>query len=281
MKIIWHIIRLLIAVVFSIAIYIGYCWYANTDYRVAGVPVLNYHQVNDIHTNPLVMTVADFEYQMKYLKDNGYHTITPDELYDYLTTQKQLPDKPILITFDDGYEDNYTQALPILKKYGHKATLFMIADSIDQPRFLSSKQLLEMQENGFTIETHTYSHRVMTGESISDVKLEIIKSRRILEKLLNKKIKYLAYPGGYNDENIQKAVAEEGIKMAFSVYPNYDKSGDNLLNLYRLPIFEGNEKFMLFNARLHLGNVSYRLNQLRMFLRQNGYVELSYYIPNI
>ena len=93
-------------------------WYVNADnYRMAGVPVLNYHQVNDTYKTPLTMTTADFEEQMKYLYDNGYHAITQEQLLQYINGSGILPDKPVLVTFDDGYVDNYENAYPIMKKY--------------------------------------------------------------------------------------------------------------------------------------------------------------------
>ena len=79
------------------------------------VLVLNYHMVNSMFIS-LAVEPEDFDWQMKYLVDHGYHTISIDELYDFLAGQGTLPDRPVLITFDDGYVDNYTNAYPILKK---------------------------------------------------------------------------------------------------------------------------------------------------------------------
>ena len=87
--------------------------------------VLNYHQVLNSHTS-LAVPVSDFEAQMKFLSDSGCITITPDELYAGLRGEVELPPKPVLITFDDGYIDNYTNAFPILKKYNLRATIFII-----------------------------------------------------------------------------------------------------------------------------------------------------------
>ena len=90
------------------------------------VLVLNYHKVDNTFIS-LAVRPDDFDKQMQYLSDNGYNTITPDELYDSLAGNKELPENPVLITFDDGYEDNYTNAYPILKKYGFKGTIFVIS----------------------------------------------------------------------------------------------------------------------------------------------------------
>ena len=87
--------------------------------------VLNYHKVSDEFLS-LAVAPADFDWQMRYLKEHGYHAITPDELYDAIEGTGALPDKPVLITFDDGYQDNYDNAYPILKKYGLKGTVFVV-----------------------------------------------------------------------------------------------------------------------------------------------------------
>ena len=84
------------------------------------VPVLNYHQINDRDENALTVHTDQFEAQMKYLADNGYHTITPEDMVDAWENGTELPDKPVIITFDDGYADNYRNAYPILKKYNLK-----------------------------------------------------------------------------------------------------------------------------------------------------------------
>ncbi|MBQ5821842.1 MAG: polysaccharide deacetylase family protein, partial [Selenomonadaceae bacterium] len=114
-----------------------------------GVPVLSYHQVNDEDNNALTVPTAVFEQQMAYLHDNGYHAITPDQLNAYLTEGAPLPEKPVLITFDDGYRDNYENAFPILQKYGMTATIFLISDFMDRfDKYLTWQQVQEMSEAG-------------------------------------------------------------------------------------------------------------------------------------
>ena len=89
------------------------------------VMVLNYHKVVDEHMS-LSVPLADFEQHMKWLKEYGYTSITPEELYEFIVNGSELPEKPVLITFDDGYKDNYTNAYPIMKKYGFKGTIFVV-----------------------------------------------------------------------------------------------------------------------------------------------------------
>ncbi len=110
------------------------------------VLVLNYHMVNSMFIS-LAIEPDDFDWQMKYLVDHGYHTITPDELYDFLAGTGKLPERPVLITFDDGYVDNYTTAYPILKKYNLKATIFVVTGFLSKRKgYLTWDQLREMEQ---------------------------------------------------------------------------------------------------------------------------------------
>ena len=106
------LLRLVIAVliVFCFAVFAFYS-------QPSGIPVLNYHQINDVDENLLTVSTAEFETQMAWLEGNGFHTITVSELIDYLEGKGSLPERPVLITFDDGYIDNYQCAFPILKKH--------------------------------------------------------------------------------------------------------------------------------------------------------------------
>lgn len=105
------------------------------------------------------MPPQQFKTQMKYIKDNGYTTLTPKQLYNFFVENKPIPKKSVVITFDDGYLDNYKYAYPILKEFNLKATIFVIASNIDKDnRCMTSKQLKELQNNGIDIESHTFNH---------------------------------------------------------------------------------------------------------------------------
>ena len=111
-------------------IFICGAFYISTNY-FQGIPVLNYHQINDQDHNALTLSNSEFEAQMKYLAKEGYTSITPDELADHLQYNKEVPEKSILSTFDDGYKDNYINAYPILQKYNLSATIFLISDFVN------------------------------------------------------------------------------------------------------------------------------------------------------
>ncbi|MBS4912560.1 MAG: polysaccharide deacetylase family protein [Veillonella sp.] len=265
--------------VVCIGIYLFGCWSTAGVYSVRGVPILNYHQVNDVNLSPLTMRTWDFEAQMQYLADNGYHTITMDQLNDFLEKGTALPDKPVLITFDDGYEDNYTNALPILKKFGMKATVFMIADSIGQPRFMNEEQLREMEASGITIESHTYSHKDLRTLSDADVKRELTLSKSILETALHHPIKYIAFPQGFSDKRIEAFTREAGYQLAVTVEAGNAKRSEDRYNIPRVAIFEGMNSYTSFTWRLHYIELIDATWELRDSLRDHGFTYLAEHVP--
>ena len=124
-------------------------------YTLRGIPVLNYHQVNDEKFSPLTMKTSDFRNQMAYLQEQGYHAITMEELYGYLQNNLPLPSKPVVITFDDGYVDNYTEAMPILKEAGITAKIIRMEPYKDPDEFIKNlgteafEERINKARNGF------------------------------------------------------------------------------------------------------------------------------------
>ena len=201
------------------------------------VPVLMYHSISYQKDNPVRLPIEKFEEQLKYLKDNGYYTITLTDLYNYFMTNTPIPEKSVVLTFDDGYEDNYTTMLPALRKYNFKATIFVITGVIDKSaNYLTSKQLVEMEKYGVDIESHTVSHENLK-DIPKDKQLETLKkSKKDLEKILNKQVNYFAYPfGGYSKTSIE-AVREAGYKMAITTDGRWSSKSDGILSLHRVYI---------------------------------------------
>ncbi len=199
--------------------------------------VLNYHQVQNKNTS-LSVSLEEFDTQMKYLKDSGCVTITPDELYAGLNGDIDLPAKPVLITFDDGYLDNYTNAFPILKKYGMHATIFVIpAFTGVYPNYMTWDQLKEMEQNGITIESHTLTHPKLEELPDDEIRTELLNSKNMLEENLGHPIEFLAYPTGTYNLHIAGIAQDLGYKGAFTIKYGIVDSGSNLFALERVPIF--------------------------------------------
>ena len=246
------------------------------------VPVLNYHQINDRDENALTVHTDQFEAQMKYLADNGYHTITPEDMVDAWENGKELPDKPVIITFDDGYADNYRNAYPILKKYNLQGTIFLISDFVSTyPNYLTWTQAEEMQESGLiNFESHTLSHEQLDSTSPEETWNQVDGSKKALEWHLGKEINFLAYPCGSYDEELQRMVKDAGYKGAFTV--NYGLAGqqENRYLLDRVPIFGcTNHTLMRYKLRLNYSPIFAPLARLHKDLQDNGHTFIAKFIP--
>lgn len=219
--------------------------------NIKDVPILNYHKV-DMLNHSLSVSPQEFEEQMEYLAKNNYTTITPDQLMAYLKHGKELPDKPIMITFDDGYLDNYTNAYPIMKKYGFTATIFVVTNLVGHdPRFMTWDQVREMQQNGIVFGSHTVNHQSLTSLTNEQVLNELSQSRDEMVRQLGKAPKYFAYPTGTYNQSIEEAVRSTGYKAAFTI--EYGQVGDDsdLYALERIPIFKNEKTFRNFFIRLN------------------------------
>lgn len=210
---------------------------APTKSNNEGIPVLMYHSVMYEKGNELRIPKEKFYEQMKYLKDNGYTTLTLDELYDFLVNSKPVPDKSIVITLDDGYVDNYTNAYPVLKEFGFKATIFVITCTVDtDSSYLTSGELKELEANGIQIEGHTVKHDELNKLPYSAQLKTLTDSKKFLDNLLNKDVKYMAYPfGNYNADTI-KAAKEAGYKMIFTTMAGWANKKDGIMTLNRVYI---------------------------------------------
>lgn len=223
----------------------------NNPINLHEVPILNYHKV-DILNNALSISPQEFEEQMEYLNKNNYHTITPDQLLAYLKSGKQLPDKPIMITFDDGYLDNYSNAYPIMKKYGFTATIFVVTNLVNHDeRFMTWNQAKEMQKSGFVFGSHTANHTSLTTLTKEQVMNELNQSRNEITRQLGKPPKYFAYPTGTYNLEIEDMVRKAGYKAAFTIEYGQVGADSDLYLLQRIPIFKGQRTFRSFFIRLN------------------------------
>lgn len=158
-------------------------------------PILYYHAVSDVIEGlaELHVSPSEFDKQMAYLKKNGYTVLTFDELKDARNVEK-----PAIITFDDGYMDNWTYAYPILQKYGFKATIFLTTEFIDKPNYLGVEQIKEMQKL-VNFQGHSLTHPYLTRLSNDEVIREITESKKIIQGITGAKVDVFAYPiGDYN-----------------------------------------------------------------------------------
>ena len=188
----------------------------NVKYSVPeGVSVLMYHMIGDIPGNDAVMTEKNLRMQMQYLKDNGYHPITMQELYDYVSKGAALPEKPVCITFDDGYHDSYTIVYPMMKEFNFPWTLFLITDDVGKAyNRMTWEELKEMADsNTVTIANHTLSHPKLHNLSSRN---QIEGAQKALKYHLNIDNAWIAYPYGDYDEEVIDICVKAGIKLALT-----------------------------------------------------------------
>lgn len=168
------------------------------------IPILIYHGVDEkpFGAEKYFVHPSEFEKQMKYLHDNHYTPLWFSDVKDY-----EKCSNPVMITFDDGYDNNYYKAYPILKKYNMKATIFMVAGDIDFPNYLSTKEILQMSDI-ISFQSHTFSHPDLTTLSDADKTRELVKSKKILERVTKKPIIALSYPYGLFNSKVVKIASQ-------------------------------------------------------------------------
>jgi len=177
---------------------------------------------------------------MIFLSSKGYRSISLDEFVDAHRQGKSLTGRCFLLTFDDGYRDNYTEAFPILQRFDLKATIFLVSDWLLQGNngcelpvsILRLGDIAEMSQSGITFGAHTCSHRSLTALHPEEAELEIKGSREALEKHLNLDVEFFSYPYGHSDTGTRSIVQACGFKAAFAT----ENGSDDLFNLRRIVI---------------------------------------------
>ncbi len=214
------------------------------------VPILAYHQVGGVDGEIYSVTVSQFEEQMKYLKKNGYRAISLEDLFNSYTGKTVLPEKPIVITFDDGYADNYLTALPIMEQYGMSATVFVVPSLIGTTDYLSWQQVIDMQERNTEIGSHTISHMGMNEINPTEQRREAAESKAVLESKIGAPIQFFAYPYGQFSADAQKILKEAGYWGACSGLAGLNDTKTNSYALKRINV--PHPKYGLWEFRLRL-----------------------------
>ncbi|KAF1677808.1 polysaccharide deacetylase family protein [Bacillus sp. SKDU12] len=205
--------------------------------KPAKLPILMYHSISS--GNSLRVPKEEFEAHMKWLHENGYRTLTPKEAYLMLTQDKKPSEKCVLITLDDGYTDNYQDAYPVLKKYGMKATIFMIGKSIGHKNHLTEKQMKEMAKHGVSIESHTIDHLELNGLTPEQQHSEMDDSKKLFDQMFHQQTSIISYPvGRYNEETL-KAAKDTGYQMGVTTEPGAASRDQGMHALHRVRVSPG------------------------------------------
>ncbi len=208
--------------------------------QAAIVPILMYHHLADLPGDAgelrQTWTVAprNFNAQMDWLAQRGFHTITLAQLTAHLKRQQPLPAKPIVISFDDGWEEQYAVAFPTLKRHNLIGTFFVYTNPIDHAQFMTWAQLQEMAAAGMDIQAHTLSHPHLRTLAPDAAYKEIVESKAILEKRLGKPIIALAYPFGEYNNAVIDLLKRAGFESAVTLAAGYRQRADELFTLHRI-----------------------------------------------
>lgn len=228
------------------------------------LPIIMYHSIldSDHKAGTYVITPKQLENDMKYLKENGYTTISVNELVEYVKGEGMLPEKPIMLTFDDGYYNNYSYLYPLLKKYNMKAVISIIGkytdlyssgDEIMNNNYshLTWDEMREMVASGhIEIQNHSYDMhsdqtrrgvRKVFGEDEAEYELKIAEDIELLQREINSNLgvtpKAFTYPFGFFNDESEKVVRELGFEVSFSCYERVNTITRDPECLYRLGRF--------------------------------------------
>jgi peptidoglycan/xylan/chitin deacetylase (PgdA/CDA1 family) len=185
------------------------------------VPVLCYHAIRELQKSDsgdkkaYSVSPENFALQMKTLSNNGYTSITPDQLKDFYTNHQPLPEKPIMITFDDGRKEQYTIAAEILEKYNFKGVFFIMTVSLGKKLFMSRDDVKALSDRGHVIGSHTWDHHMVTHYKGDDWKNQLIKPKKKLEEITQKAVTSFAYPHGVWNDIAADSLKRYGFTTAF------------------------------------------------------------------
>lgn len=227
----------------------------------APVTVLAYHRVTSVDApSHVVISPTLFEEQVKLLHELGYTTITVSQLTDYMNGGNKLPEKTVVLSFDDGWKDNF-EAAKVLAKYDMAATFYIISGFFDNPTYMNEQEIKDLSSNPkFEIGAHTHTHFKKWEGNLETLDLctmanEVAASKLVLERLIKKEVPSLAWPYGHSTTQAVTVAEQLGFKS--TVHVNRDSRnlpGQSPLFIRRLNI-DGSCSLEVFKEMLDTGNV--------------------------
>lgn len=221
---------------------IGFTFWLRDRYVV---PILTYHHVGIPSGKWRLNTVGSksFEYQMAFMKRHGFQVISFDDLVIGIKEGQEFARNTVVLQFDDGYEDNYKYAFPVLKKYGFPAIVFLISDKIGAPDYLTWDQIKEMEKYNVVAGAHTRHHVYLPQVSETQARDEIAGSKKVIEEHLGHRIDYFAYPsGGFTAED-KRLIKEAGYKAALTTNRGKAKFNSDLYELKRIHMNDTDDQY--------------------------------------
>ncbi len=212
--------------------------------RRVSAPILMYHYVSELPEDAdeirrgLTVTPAQFREQVAYLRSAGYTPVSLYQLRDALIQGAPLPERPVILTFDDGYLDHYVHVFPVLRQYNYTATFFIITGLADaaQPGHLNWTQIREMAAAGMSMESHTKNHPDLRNRSHEFLVYELLGSLESLSAHTGRPAQALAYPVGRYDDGVLAVASQLPIEVAVTTQPGVLHTSDRLLELARVRV---------------------------------------------
>lgn len=208
------------------------------------VRILYYHSISDAPMRSSVSPPA-FAEQMAYLRQNNYRILSLSDIAQYITSHTPFPEKSLAITLDDGFQDNYYQAFPILERFGFTATIFLATSYIGSTRLptlthtdfmpvpLTWDEVREMHKYGITFGSHTLTHPMLSRVPLDRVRYELAESKRQIEQVLGVAVHFFCYPRGDFTAAVRQVVQEEGYLAACTIIPGVNDGKTDLFTLRR------------------------------------------------
>lgn len=241
-------LALIITVIHLVCLY--YFWFS-PQYVV---PILVYHSISDGENKSLHVSPGNFERQMGYIQWRGYNVIGLDELVEGIKNNKKFKRNTVVITFDDGSEDNYLNAYSELKKYDFPATIFLISNYVGREGYLKQYQIKEMlQEGKITFGSHTRNHSYLPDITRKNIlRAEIAGSKTDIEKITGEKIDLFCYPIGGFTEEAKEMIIASGYEAACTTNRGFAKLNADVYELKRIKVKSSDlvEKPLSFWAKL-------------------------------
>ena len=221
--------------------------------QYSNIPILMYHEIGEPFSQlkELFVKTEDFERQMQYLIDNGYNTVHMSDVANHWLRDGYLPPKPIVVTFDDGYRGNHSEAFPIMKQKDLTATIYIVENSLGNANFLTDDMIIEMHAAGFEIGHHTTSHVDLTTVTEKRLIDEVYSSKKRLENRLNIEMTTFAYPASSYDDRVIEQLQQAGFVTAVTTNYGLASWEQDLLQLKRIPVYRS---FGLSGFRVRLQN---------------------------
>ena len=209
------------------------------------LPILMYHHITHLQPNAtatwrtLTVTPEAFEAQVKWLADHGYHSINFSELVAYFRDGVPLPEKPIILTFDDGWTDDYAIVYPILRKHCMVGTFFPPVAWVNRSngsKVMTWPMIEEMSQGGMEFGSHTINHYLLNEQMAQRITEELVGSKAALEQHVVLPVVALAYPGGGHNPLVVSLVPKAGYDAAVGVTAGVEQARSDLFHLHRITI---------------------------------------------